>query len=64
LFIDIEGNIYYSDIVSTFNGELYKDQLLLGNTSNFSLSSITPQQLESMDNIVKEAEKKMLLQYK
>lgn len=41
LFIDIDGNIYYSDIASTFSGQTIRKKLLLGNTENFDIHTLS-----------------------
>lgn len=40
IFIDIDGKVYYSDIVSTFLGKKIKTHLELGNVENFRLRDI------------------------
>ena len=37
IFIDVYGDIYYSDIVTTFMGQILKDKLKLGNIKDFDL---------------------------
>jgi hypothetical protein len=51
--VDIDGYVYYSDIVSTFNAAPYKKRLLLGHTRDLDLNNISISQLEGYEKIIK-----------
>lgn len=52
LFINIDGNIYFSDLVSTFLGDSIKKELFIGELENFSISNITEEKESHYRNVI------------
>lgn len=52
LFIDIDRNIYFSDMVSTFSGQSIKKHLHLGNTENIVLGNMQDKSFESQKKYI------------
>ena len=52
MFIDIDRNIYFSDMVSTFSGQSIKKHLHLGNTENIVLGNMQDKSFESQKKYI------------
>ncbi len=62
LFIDIDGSIYYSDIVSTFYGQEIKQDLYLGDIKNTSLEELKKVDFWEKKAIIESLEQKIYSQ--
>lgn len=62
IFIDIDGSMYYSDIVSTFYGQDIKSDLLLGHISDTSLWELEKVDFWEKKQIIQSLEQKIYSQ--
>ncbi len=59
LFIDIDGEVYYSDMVSTFSGRVLKESLHLWNIATLHLGNIDDTIIEKHKKIISDLEKSL-----
>ncbi|MBX9809852.1 4Fe-4S cluster-binding domain-containing protein [Candidatus Gracilibacteria bacterium] len=59
LFIDIDGKIYYSDMVSTFSGRALKNSLYIGDVKTIDLGSIELSKIQDYKKIISNLEKSL-----
>jgi sulfatase maturation enzyme AslB (radical SAM superfamily) len=56
IFVDVDWQIYYSDIISTKQWSKYKKELYLWNINDFDLSSLGNKNFLENDNVIKKFE--------
>ena len=59
LFIDIDGSIYYSDMVSTFSGKSIRQNLFLWHIRTFNMRAIKESQIFQCKKIISNLEKSL-----
>ena len=59
LFIDIDGEVYYSDMVSTFSGKTFKEALYIWNIATLNLDDISQERIQKQKKIISDLEKSL-----